>query len=407
MGTKSVDWFLFTHNILSRRSSAPISSDGPLCPLCATSSLSRDHIVSECVAAEVTRARQITKESSHRAWDWIEYPPHSLTSPWASSRVSQRAAATASDFAARMRSLCTEALHGPVTTRRGPYRLLQYTTPRIVPLPLGPYVSQRAQGPPTNPSGSGGPCSAPVIYDTWSSDAIEASIRDAPYRTTLVENNETSDCLFSALLTLLHSTSTAPPRDNSAAMRRSLAAADISLRDLWALEGDARISTTARLEATKATLRDPDAPTGPRELTYACAWLGVRVEVLRFSPRSTSPSVSTVPPCDISHTADGTPLIFAGSLAMWWPDPTSDVGHWEAFTGNHTTSETPATPPVSRTPPSRCLDPDSGPALPEFVISRPTVINVPDRTKVSQGPPRVTGASPRGPHATDKRPQTL
>ena len=156
-----------------------------------------------------------------------------------------------------------------------------------------------------------------------------------------------------------------------------------------------------------AALRNKSAATVAEELTYACAWLGVRVEVLRFSPRSTSPSVSTVPPCDISHTADGTPLIFAGSLAMWWPDPTSDVGHWEAFTGNHTTSETPATPPVSRTPPSRCLDPDSGPALPEFVISRPTVINVPDRTKVSQGPPRVTGASPRGPHATDKRPQTL
>ena len=165
--------------------------------------------------------------------------------------------------------------------------------------------------------------------------------------------------------------------------------------------------SSAIVAAVAATLRDPDAPTGPRELTYACAWLGVRVEVLRFSPRSTSPSVSTVPPCDISHTADGTPLIFAGSLAMWWPDPTSDVGHWEAFTGNHTTSETPATPPVSRTPPSRCLDPDSGPALPEFVISRPTVINVPDRTNVSQGPPRVTGASPRGPHATDKRPHTL
>ena len=151
MGTKSVDWFLFTHNILSRRSSAPISSDGPLCPLCATSSLSRDHIVSECVAAEVTRARQITKESSHRAWDWIEYPPHSLTSPWASSRVSQRAAATASekggvDEIAVHRGTTRSSHHPP---RAVPPTTIHYTPDRTSS--LGPLRVPAGTGPADQP----------------------------------------------------------------------------------------------------------------------------------------------------------------------------------------------------------------------------------------------------------------
>jgi hypothetical protein len=408
MGNTGVDWFLFTHDILSRRSSSPTSSAGLLCPLCAAGTLSRDHIVFECVATEVNRERQIIKDTSRRAWEWIIYPPHSLTSPWASSKASQRAARAASAFAAKMRSLCTETLHGSISARRGPYRLLQSATPKSVPFPLGPYVTPRAHKPPSGINAPDGPRSAPVIYDTWSADAIEASLRNAPRKTKLVNNNETSDCLLSALLALLHSTSVAPPHDHSAAMRRSLASAEIPLRDLWALEGDARISTTARLEATKETLLDPNAPTGPRELTFACAWLGVRVEVLRFSPHSIYPSVSTFPPNNISHMADGTPLIFAGSLAMWWPDPTSTVGHWEAFTGNLTTPVPPSMPPpVPHTPQPRHADPASGSALPELNISRPTVINIPNRTNVSQGPPCVTDASSCGPHTTGKRSQTL
>ena len=356
MGPDARAWLLLTQDCLEVVTRGDPDRPG-LCLLCYDGQLSSTHILEMCPAPTIVEAREACRLSA-MAWRWVSSPPRSLHSTWARSKKAVAAAGIAARFASRVVQALATATESPVGRRLG-------LGPRVsslgTPPPLGPLLSSRtdvASFPPPAPSGSlRRTISAPVIDMDWSPATIASSCSASPQFDALIDNRSSANCLFSAILSLLAPSPLSITEAHAAAFRHSAAASVPSLVAVRAVDTPG-VTTTGRVAATAATIADESAPCGTRELLHLCVWLGLRFEVITYTPGTLTPSATLIPSPRVSTTADGTPLRFAGSLAFWWPDSSSAVGHWEALRCHDQPAQAPPPVPTARvvsTPPSRAI----------------------------------------------------
>ena len=366
--------------------------------------------------AAVTSARSTCQSSSSRAWTWISFPPRSLSSSWARSRASRSAAHAAGVFASSILSILSSA-RSSLTMRRHAFTLFREVTPSGVPAgpsPLGPRASKGIGLPGTEtfrPRITEGPCSAPIIDYTppgWSPRRIVTCIAvdSADPPVSMVENYETTDCLFSSVLSLLQRSTVPPPPAQASALRSALAGAKVSPREVRALvPGPPGHSLTiSRIERALRTVSDLSTPCGLDELLLLCAWLGVRFEVLTFPNNRASPRVIDVPPRTTPITADTPILAFAGTLALWWPSSECHTGHWDALfvQGTPLAPDTDCT--QARRDPQRLTSVSQPDTLksppPPFTTSRPTAYTTSRTTAQTERQQPPHNGSPYGTRTT-------